>query len=845
MMSWRLDIAMRLKLIGMSGAALLALTACGGGAPTTELPNTTPPTGVTDMYPANAPRPATSDVAAFKINVWDNLVGDGFCGSCHKNTQSPRFVRDDDINLAYQEANALVDLSNPGLSRMVVKVRGGHHCWTTDNNVCADTLTRWIQNWANNTQGGGGKQIILTAPTLADPGPSRVMPVLATDNGATSFANTVYRVLKDADKGNCGRCHRANALTPQQPYFAADDVQVAYQQAQTKMNLDAPSLSRLVLRLRTEFHNCWRIPAGGSIDCTASADSMEQAIVAFANGIPATPVPSSWVVSKALTMYQGTVASGGSRYDNNAIALYEFKEGTGNIAHDTSGVNPALDLTLSSTTTGGYQWVLGWGLQFTGGKAQGLTSASAKLASLIAATGEYTIEAWAAPGNVTQADSRIVSYSGGLQTRNFTLAQTLYNYDFYARQSNTDANGMPALSTPDAQRALQATLQHVVATYSAVNGRRIYVNGAFASTQDSAGATLGSWDDTLALVFGNEASGNRPWLGTLKLVAIHNRALSATQIKQNFDAGVGEKFFVLFSVSHLIPMPQTYVMFEVSIYDNYSYLFNHPTLISLDSTALPNDLIVKGMRIGVNGAEPRVGQAYSTLNAVVANAQYSSASGASLSNIGAVIGLERGAAADQFFLTFEQLGANVNARTEPAPALPLPPADVARPSDIGVRTFDAINESFARITGVSKNAVRTTYATLKQALPASEQFEGFLAAHQIAVAQLAGAYCGALVDDANLRAAFFPGANPASTLATQAERDLVINPIIDKTLGVNLLSQPNVSDVYNELNLLISNNAAGRAPGLCVSAACGATRTPVVMKAACSAGLASAATLVQ
>ena len=65
-------------------------------------------------------------------------------------------------------------------------------------------------------------------------------------------------------------------------------------------------------------------------------------------------------------------------------------------------------------------------------------------------------------------------------------------------------------------------------------------------------AALADWDDTFALVLGNETSTNRQWEGVLRMVAIHNRALTPTQIQQNFDAGVGEKYFMLFNVSHLV-----------------------------------------------------------------------------------------------------------------------------------------------------------------------------------------------------------------------------------------------------------------------------------------------------
>jgi hypothetical protein len=194
----------------------------------------------------------------------------------------------------------------------------------------------------------------------------------------------------------------------------------------------------------------------------------------------------------------------------------------------------------------------------------------------------------------------------------------------------------------------------------------------------------------------------------------------------------------------------------------------------------------------------------------------------------------------------------MNVRTEPTVLAPQPPPDVPRPSDIGVNTFDGINTAFAQITGVNlqgnggaASRMRTTYQTLKQSLPATPQFEGFLAAHQINVAQLAIAFCSEMVDDPTLRNAFFNGASTSSTLATQGERDAIINPTIDKVLGINVATQPDTAAMHTELNLLIDNTAAGRAQGLCRTSACGPTRTPVVMKAVCAAGLASGAAMIQ
>src|SRR5690606_2535514 len=126
------------------------------------------------------------------------------------------------------------------------------------------------------------------------------------------------------------------------------------------------------------------------------------------------------------------------------------------------------------------------------------------------------------------------------------------------------------------------TLQHVVMTFDPVNGRRIYVNGEFTGDMDSqGGGTLGDWDNSFALVLGNEVSNNRQWVGVIRLVAIHNRALTPEQVKQNFEAGVGEKFFLLFGIEHIVDVPQSYIMFEAEQYDSAGYLFTNPRFISL------------------------------------------------------------------------------------------------------------------------------------------------------------------------------------------------------------------------------------------------------------------------
>ena len=814
-----------LRTIAAAGMAALTmlLTACGGGGPATvENPLTSAP--VASAY--SGPAPATADVQAFRLNVWDNLKSTSRCGSCHvAGVQAPEFVRQDDINLAYNAANTVVDLHNPSASRMVTKVAGGHHCWVAQDSVCADIITNLITAWASASLGSGGTQVVLTPPPLKDPGASKNFPA-----DATLFETYVHPVLT----ANCARCHAETATVPQAPFFANADVASAYEAAKSKINLDSPADSRLVVRLRNEFHNCWG-------DCAANADTMEAAITAMANGITATQPDPALVLSKALTMADGIVASSGGRQEANQIALWQFKAGTGNIAYDTSGVEPALNLTLSGDVT----WVGGWGINVASGKAQGTTTASKKLHDLIVPTGEYSIEAWVNPANVTQKDANIVSYSAGATTRNVTLGQYEYRYEAFNRSSNSDANGAPILTTPDADRRVQAALQHVVVTYDPVAGRKIYVNGVYTGDSDPVGgAALTDWDDSFAFVLGNEVSGGRQWQGAIRMVAIHNRALTAAQVEQNFKVGVGQKYYLLFSVSQLVDVPDSYIVFEVSQFDSYSYLFNKPFFISLDPNAHPDNIPIRGMRIGINGREATVGQAYRFLDTTINSTEYVPGSGQPLSDIGTVIALEKGPESDEFFLSFEVLGSHTHVVTEPAPVPPATPADLPPVSDVGLRLFSEINATMATATGVAQTEsnVSATYSAIEQQLPTSESIDGFLSAHQVAISQLAIEYCNALVEDTTLRASYFPGvdfnASVTTAFGSTAARDLVFDPLLTHVMNTNLTTQPDVATVKTELNSLVDKLTA-------CGSSCASDRTRTVVKASCAAVLGSAAMLVQ
>ncbi len=820
----------------------LALSACGGGGAPTTATAATAPTSQASAY--TGPAAATTDVTAFQVNFWNNVRVQNRCGQCHNATspaQMPNFARSDDVNLAYAQANTVVNLSAPATSIIVTKVSGGHNCWLADPSACGAILTTWISNWAGATGTASATQVQLQAPPIQTVGQSLNFP---GDSGAL-YGNTIYTLTGQY----CVRCHSstANPATQQSPYFADPQLLIAYPAAIPKIDLtgcspfvagSAPAAtgapvvcgtnSRFYQRLLTDNHNCWD-------NCASDAAQMLVQIQKFAQSLSPSNIDPSLVVSKALTLTQGTVASGANRYDADTIAKYEFQTGNGYTAYDTSGVDPAADLTVS----GNVLWAGGWGITVgAGGKAQASTSGSAKIYSLIQATGEFSVEAWVAPALVAADKSYMVSYSGGDTLRNFTLGQTNQSYDFMLRSTNSDLNAMPQLQTPTAAMLLQPSLQHVVMTYDPVNGRQIYVNGVNANVPDpQKGGAISNWDSTFALVLGNEVSNDRSWQGLIKFVAIHSRAMSATQVMENFNAGVGQRYYVLFNVSQVTGVPQAYVMFTVSQYDSYGYLFDRPTFISLDPAAKPNNIPVKGLRIGMNGNIPQVGQAYIPLNTLVTSAGYT-AQGQVLSNIGTVIGLQSGPLTDQFFLTFDQLGSQTHVVVEPTPT---PPGFTPGPTvaDIGVRTFAQINATLSQLTGVStKNpAVAKTYLAVQQQLPSDPTLEGFSSSNQIGVAQLAIQYCNAAVNSPALQPPLFGTTVSATQFTTQSGKDIVTSALAKRVLGTGLSSQPPATTVTGELNSLIGQ--------LCTTNNCSsAAGTNAVAAAACATALGSADMLI-
>jgi hypothetical protein len=233
---------------------------------------------------------------------------------------------------------------------------------------------------------------------------------------------------------------------------------------------------------------------------------------------------------------QATAASSEtvSRVREGLQTLYTFEEETGDTVRDGSGNKEPLDLRI--TDPGGVRWGR-HGLDIHGTTLISSEKTPARLIGALKKSNALTLEAWVTPAAARQSGpARIVTLSHGISARNFTLGQENDTFETRLRTTKTSGNGIPALASASGT-AVAAPL-HVVYTRDAAGNARIHVNGQEAGKSKIEG-DFSNWDDRLHLALGNELSRDRLWRGTLHLVAIYDRALSQSELRQNHAAGAG------------------------------------------------------------------------------------------------------------------------------------------------------------------------------------------------------------------------------------------------------------------------------------------------------------------
>ncbi len=234
------------------------------------------------------------------------------------------------------------------------------------------------------------------------------------------------------------------------------------------------------------------------------------------------------------------------RVDQGLLALYRFDNVMGDrLIPDLTQDIGGLDLIIQGALVGVPVETIAVrddGIRFGAAEEMQIpgvfsTEPATELVESIRASGQLTLEAWVTPAadNLT-GPARIVTISRDSAARNMTLGQHNDTYTLRLRTAATNQQGSPDLHTP-ADTLIPGELQHVVATF---DGQvvTIYLDGEPILEEDDRAGDLTNWDETMHLVVGNEADGDRRWFGSVHLVALYGHALSADQVRANFDAGL-------------------------------------------------------------------------------------------------------------------------------------------------------------------------------------------------------------------------------------------------------------------------------------------------------------------
>jgi len=233
---------------------------------------------------------------------------------------------------------------------------------------------------------------------------------------------------------------------------------------------------------------------------------------------------------------QHTDAQDTVRVRGGLQVLYTFEAGQGYTVFDRSASDTTLNLKIANKDA--VKWLDG-ALQVNSATTIKSAAPARKIIDFAKRTRGLTVEAWVNPANDRQdGPARMVTISGNTSRRNFTLGQDANYYDVRLRTTVTTTNGIPSTATPSGTATPRLT--HVLFTRHADGTTRIFINGEQQATAQIKG-DFGNWDDGFTLSLADEASGGRPWLGTLHLVAIYSRPLSTKEVTQNYTAGPGAK----------------------------------------------------------------------------------------------------------------------------------------------------------------------------------------------------------------------------------------------------------------------------------------------------------------
>ncbi|HEX4492957.1 MAG TPA: LamG domain-containing protein [Acidimicrobiia bacterium] len=228
----------------------------------------------------------------------------------------------------------------------------------------------------------------------------------------------------------------------------------------------------------------------------------------------------------------------GGRVTSGLVALWTFDDGGGSVANETSGVLPAVPLSISK---GAVTW--GAGTMTVAGPTLLLSDvgSATRLSQAVLGGHGVTLEAWVDPAASSEGSpttpATVAGIDSSVSSRDISIFQVGDQWMGRVRTNMTDPawqNGGPDL-LPAPNVVVAGVMTHIVLVADDTN-RALYVDGQqIASTPPEAPF---KWDGSYKMVLANDNNTlMRAWTGTYALVAVYDRALGSAEIEANFIAG--------------------------------------------------------------------------------------------------------------------------------------------------------------------------------------------------------------------------------------------------------------------------------------------------------------------
>ena len=223
---------------------------------------------------------------------------------------------------------------------------------------------------------------------------------------------------------------------------------------------------------------------------------------------------------------------------NNLVAYYNFQYVQNNVIPDLSGYQEPLNLLIDEPVNSVKSEKGAISIVFPA-HVRSVTSAT-KIVNACKQTNELSIELWVNSYDNNFNPSTIISLANDSNDVGFEVQQDVQNsdespyYKVLLQTKSTFSNGLPAIQQSIPHRG--NTFNHFVFTHSLNGDDCIYVNGELVG-QGYRFPSLNTWKNDFYLTLADNGDDEQPFIGSIYLCAVYNKALTQDQVTKNYLAG--------------------------------------------------------------------------------------------------------------------------------------------------------------------------------------------------------------------------------------------------------------------------------------------------------------------